>query len=138
MVGCGDEKVTEMFVENLTAAMFVVLRIRCEQYFERHDLSNEDILEFTSTLAKSCDNCSDYLGMMFELLIPFSMFKIADRSNCMDMFDSAIIKLLPFFFACGGKFYGPSLVEEIIRMHLRVPLAVLNHRRSFFSINGKY
>jgi hypothetical protein len=136
LVGCGDEKVTESFIENITTAMFTVLYIRCRDQFKHSDFSNQEFLEFIGNLAGTCANCSDYIGLLFELLVPFTMLKKADRNNNMDTFDSAIIKLLPFFFACGGKYYGPSLVEEIIRMHLRVPLTVLNQRRDFFSVKG--
>jgi hypothetical protein len=138
LVGCGDEKVTEAFIKNITTAMFTVLRIHCQNEFQRSNFSNQEFLEFIGNLAKSCGNCSDYIGLLFELLVPFTMLKKADRNNDMDIFDAAIIKLLPFFFACGGKYYGPSLVEEIIRMHLRVPLTVLNQRRDFFSVKGKF
>jgi hypothetical protein len=137
-VGCGDEKVTESFVENITTSMFSVLRIRCEDHFQKQDVSDDEILKFAKILAESCGNCADYIELLFELLVPFTMLKQADRNNDMDAFDSAIIKLLPFFFSCGGKYYGPSLVEEMIRMHLRVPLPVLNQRRDFFSVKGIY
>jgi hypothetical protein len=136
LVGCGDEKVTESFIENITTAMFTVLYIRCQDQFQYQNFSHQEFLEFIGNLAGTCGNCSDYITLLLEVLVPFTMLKCADRNNDMDTFDSAIIKLLPFFFACGGKYYGPSLVEEIIRMHLRVPLVVLNQRRDFFSVKG--
>lgn len=138
LVGCGDEKVTESFIENMTSAMFTVLRIRCQEQLQNSNFSHQQFLEFIGNLAASCGSCSDYIMLLLEVLVPFTMLKAADRNNDMDAFDSAIIKLLPFFFSCGGKYYGPSLVEEIIRMHLRVPLEVLNQRRNFFSVNGTW
>lgn len=62
LVGYGDEKVTESFIENVATAMFTVLRIRCQEQYQNSDFSNQQFLESSAAFAY-VTKCSAFCSM---------------------------------------------------------------------------
>lgn len=138
LYSCGNMKKSFDFIrEGLIPAMFEAL---CCSFCKHCDVKNiaptlENLHIFTANETDPTFQAN--VQLLFDVLLPLELLKSSMRTDSMDSFDAARLKLLPLCFALGHSTYGKRHVQEIVQLYWQVTLEVRERHREFFCFNGK-
>lgn len=122
--------------DGLTPALF---RCLIEEYcsLSPENSSFEGLQEYILDQSHADQTFSNYLYLLFDILMPMLLLYNGIKENNMDSYDCGRLKLLPFCFALNHSIYGPRIVREFIQLYFQVNDEVREHHRRFFSFGGK-